>query len=118
VAADEYVSRAGLKLKGALDKFAEIDVVGKCALDVGASTGGFTDVLLRHGASRVVAIDVGHDQLAPELLTNPRVLSFEGINAREVTMGELRELTGIADLEFQLELRISPLYRSPWCCQL
>ena len=64
--------------------------------------GGFTDVLLRHGASRVVAIDVGHDQLAPELLTNPRVLSFEGINAREVTMTELRELTGIADLEFQL----------------
>ncbi len=102
LAADEYVSRAGLKLKGALDKFAEIDVVGKCALDVGASTGGFTDVLLRHGASRVVAIDVGHDQLAPELLTNPRVLSFEGINAREVTMPELRELTGITDLEFQL----------------
>jgi NAD+ kinase len=59
-------------------------------------------VLLRHGTSRVVAIDVGHDQLAPELQTNPRVLSFEGINAREVTMGELRELTGIADLEFQL----------------
>ena len=58
--------------------------------------------MLRHGASRVVAIDVGHDQLAPELQTNPRVLSFEGINAREVTMAELRELTGITDLEFQL----------------
>jgi 23S rRNA (cytidine1920-2'-O)/16S rRNA (cytidine1409-2'-O)-methyltransferase len=98
----EFVSRGGHKLAGALDKFSQLLVSGKTALDAGASTGGFTDVLLRHGASRVVAIDVGHDQLAPELLTNPRVLSFEGINAREVTMTELRELTGIADLEFQL----------------
>ena len=102
VDADEYVSRAGLKLKGALEKFAEIDVVGKLALDVGASTGGFTDVLLRYGASKVVAIDVGHDQLAPELLTNPRVLSFEGVNAREVTLDQLRDLTGMPDLDFEL----------------
>jgi len=100
--ADEYVSRAGLKLKGALERFAELEVVGKTALDVGASTGGFTDVLLRQGVARVVAVDVGHDQLAPQLLDNPRVLSFEGINARELTPRQLRELTGIPDLEFQL----------------
>ena len=94
IPADEYVSRAGLKLKGALDAFG--------ALDVGASTGGFTDVLLRHGAARVVAIDVGHEQFAPELINNPRVQSFEGINAREVTLGELRELTDDKNLEIDL----------------
>lgn len=99
---DEYVSRAGLKLKGALDAFGALEVVGKTCLDVGASTGGFTDVLLRHGASRVVAIDVGHEQFAPELLENSRVFSFEGINAREVTLEQLRELTGEPALEIDL----------------
>jgi 23S rRNA (cytidine1920-2'-O)/16S rRNA (cytidine1409-2'-O)-methyltransferase len=102
VPADEYVSRAGLKLKGALDAFGELEVVGKTCLDVGASTGGFTDVLLRHGAARVVAIDVGHEQFAPELLDNPRVQSFEGINARELTLSELRELTSDPKLEIDL----------------
>lgn len=102
IPADEYVSRAGLKLKGALDAFGALEVVGKTCLDVGASTGGFTDVLLRHGAARVVAIDVGHEQFAPELIYNPRVQSFEGINAREVTLGELRELTDDKNLEIDL----------------
>ena len=102
IPADEYVSRAGLKLKGALDAFGALEVVGKTCLDVGASTGGFTDVLLRHGAARVVAIDVGHEQFAPELINNPRVQSFEGINAREVTLGELRELTDDKNLEIDL----------------
>jgi 23S rRNA (cytidine1920-2'-O)/16S rRNA (cytidine1409-2'-O)-methyltransferase len=102
IPADEYVSRAGLKLKGALDAFGALEVVGKTCLDVGASTGGFTDVLLRHGASRVVAIDVGHEQFAPELLENSRVFSFEGINAREVTLEQLRELTGDPALEIDL----------------
>ncbi|MSW54732.1 MAG: TlyA family rRNA (cytidine-2'-O)-methyltransferase [Actinobacteria bacterium] len=102
IPADEYVSRAGLKLKGALDAFGALEVVGKTCLDVGASTGGFTDVLLRHGAARVVAIDVGHEQFAPELTNNPRVQSFEGINAREVTLGELRELTDDKNLEIDL----------------
>ena len=102
VAADEYVSRAGLKLKGALDAFGELEVIGKTCLDVGASTGGFTDVLLRHGAARVVAIDVGHEQFAPELIDNPRVQSFEGINAREVTLDQLRELTDDKNLEIDL----------------
>ncbi len=102
IPADEYVSRAGLKLKGALDAFGALEVVGKTCLDVGACTGGFTDVLLRHGAARVVAIDVGHEQFAPELINNPRVQSFEGINAREVTLGELRELTDDKNLEIDL----------------
>lgn len=102
IPADEYVSRAGLKLKGALDAFGGLEVVGKTCLDVGASTGGFTDVLLRHGASKVVAIDVGHEQFAPELLENPRVQSFEGINAREITLTELRKLTGNPELDFDL----------------
>ena len=102
IPADEYVSRAGLKLKGALDAFGGLEVVGKTCLDVGASTGGFTDVLLRHGAARIVAIDVGHEQFAPELINNPRVQSFEGINAREVTLGELRELTDDKNLEIDL----------------
>lgn len=102
IAGDEYVSRAGLKLKGALDAFPEIEIVGKTALDVGASTGGFTDVLLRSGAKKVIAIDVGHDQFSKDLLENPRVLSFEGINAREITLEKLRDLTKTADLEFQL----------------
>ena len=102
IPADEYVSRAGLKLKGALDAFGALEIVGKTCLDGGASTGGFTDVLLRHGAARVVAIDVGHEQFAPELINNPRVQSFEGINAREVTLGELRELTHDKNLEIDL----------------
>ena len=82
--------------------FGELDVVGKTCLDVGASTGGFTDVLLRHGAARVVAIDVGHDQFAPELKNNPRVQSFEGVNARELSLSQLRELTDDPALEIQL----------------
>jgi 23S rRNA (cytidine1920-2'-O)/16S rRNA (cytidine1409-2'-O)-methyltransferase len=102
IPADEYVSRAGLKLKGALDAFGALEVVGKTCLDVGASTGGFTDVLLRHGAKKVVAIDVGHEQFAPELLENPRVQSFEGINARELNLARLRELTQDQELEIDL----------------
>lgn len=97
----EYVSRAGLKLKKALDVFG-LDVVGKTALDVGASTGGFTDVLLRHGVARVVAVDVGHDQFAAELKSNPKVQSFEGINARELDLAKLKELTQDQKLEFDL----------------
>ena len=89
----DYVSRAGHKLAGALDQFGEIDVTGKLCLDVGASTGGFTEVLLRRGATRVVALDVGHDQLAPELRRNRSVINLEGFNARELTPELLRERT-------------------------
>lgn len=104
----DYVSRAGHKLAAALDQFGALELVGKTALDVGASTGGFTDVLLRRGVSRVVAIDVGHDQLAPELQGNPRVKSVEGFNARELSPETLQSAIGetpdfemvVADLSF------------------
>jgi 23S rRNA (cytidine1920-2'-O)/16S rRNA (cytidine1409-2'-O)-methyltransferase len=79
-----WVGRGGLKLAHALDVF-RLDVTGIVALDIGASTGGFTDVLLAHGASRVVAIDVGTNQLDWRLRSDPRVTSIEGINARYLT---------------------------------
>ena len=71
---DNYVSRAGHKLAGALDAFPAVEVAGKRCLDAGASTGGFTDVLLRRGADHVVAVDVGHDQLVPAIRNDPRVV--------------------------------------------
>ncbi len=76
-----YVGRGGVKLAHALDTFG-IDVTNRVALDIGASTGGFTDVLVRRGARRVVALDVGHGQLAWKLRQNQRVVVLEGINAR------------------------------------
>ena len=83
-----YVGRGGLKLAHALDQFA-IDVRGRLALDIGASTGGFTDVLLQRGAARVAAIDVGHNQLDWKLRSDPRVFSREGVNARALTADDL-----------------------------
>jgi 23S rRNA (cytidine1920-2'-O)/16S rRNA (cytidine1409-2'-O)-methyltransferase len=79
-----YVGRGGVKLAGALDAF-QIDPTGRRALDIGASTGGFVDVLLHRGASDVVAVDVGHGQLDWRLRNDPRVLVREGINARALT---------------------------------
>jgi 23S rRNA (cytidine1920-2'-O)/16S rRNA (cytidine1409-2'-O)-methyltransferase len=79
-----WVSRGGLKLEAGLDHFA-IDPAGLLAADIGASTGGFTDVLLSRGAARVYAVDVGHDQLAPKLRADPRVVNLEGVNARALT---------------------------------
>jgi 23S rRNA (cytidine1920-2'-O)/16S rRNA (cytidine1409-2'-O)-methyltransferase len=79
-----YVSRGGVKLAHALDHFA-IDPQGKVALDIGASTGGFTDVLLRLGAARVYAVDVGHGQLDWRLRNEPRVVVLERTNARSLT---------------------------------
>ncbi len=76
-----YVSRGGLKLEGALDAFG-LDPAGEVCLDVGASTGGFTDVLLRRGAARVYAMDVGHGQLAWTLRNDPRVVVMERTNIR------------------------------------
>jgi 23S rRNA (cytidine1920-2'-O)/16S rRNA (cytidine1409-2'-O)-methyltransferase len=78
-----YVGRGGLKLEAALREF-QLDVVGLTCLDVGASTGGFTDCLLQHGAARVVAIDVGHNQIDWRLRNDPRVEVREGVNARYV----------------------------------
>lgn len=76
-----YVGRGGLKLEAALREF-QIDVAGFTCLDVGASTGGFTDCLLQHGATRVIALDVGHNQIDWRLRNDPRVEVREGVNAR------------------------------------
>jgi 23S rRNA (cytidine1920-2'-O)/16S rRNA (cytidine1409-2'-O)-methyltransferase len=86
-----WVSRGGLKLAHALETFA-IDVTGRLALDVGASTGGFTDVLLTRGARHVIAVDVGHGQLHWKLRTDPRVTVIEGLNARHLTRDALPDL--------------------------
>jgi 23S rRNA (cytidine1920-2'-O)/16S rRNA (cytidine1409-2'-O)-methyltransferase len=83
-----YVGRGGLKLAHALDTFA-IDVAGRDGLDIGASTGGFTDVLLQRGAARVVALDVGHGQLDWKIRNDPRVIVLERINARGLTAADL-----------------------------
>jgi len=83
-----YVSRGGVKLAHALDGFG-IEVTGRLALDIGASTGGFTDVLLRRGATRVVALDVGHSQLDWRLRSDPRVVVLERLNARTLTADQL-----------------------------
>ena len=85
-----YVSRGGLKLEKGLDQFA-IPVAGRVALDVGASTGGFTDLLLQRGAAKVYAIDVGTNQLAWKLRQDPRVVSMEKTNIRDVTRQEVPE---------------------------
>jgi len=96
-----YVSRAGLKLQAALDTFA-IPVAHAAALDIGASTGGFSDCLLQRGAGRVDAIDVGHGQLAPALASDPRLHYREGVNARFLSPADFPALFDIvvADLSF------------------
>ena len=101
VDADQWVSRAAHKLLGALDD-AGVAVPPRC-LDAGASTGGFTQVLLSRGAQRVYAVDVGHGQLAPQLAADPCVTSREGLNIKDVTPEDLDgETVGliVADLSF------------------
>lgn len=85
-----WVSRGGLKLAHAL-QFWHIDVKNKIALDIGASTGGFTDVLLNLGAKKVYALDVGRGQLAPKLLTDPRVINMEGVHINDVAKPLFKE---------------------------
>ncbi|MFZ1813350.1 MAG: TlyA family RNA methyltransferase [Rhizobiaceae bacterium] len=87
-AAAAYVSRAALKLKEAIAQTG-YSPAGRIALDIGASTGGFTQVLLEHGARQVLALDVGHDQLADGLRDDPRVRNIEGVNARDLTTDHL-----------------------------
>ncbi len=92
-AAHPWASRGGIKLAAALDAFA-LDPKSLVCLDIGASTGGFTDVLLARGAAKVVAVDVGHGQLDPRLAADPRVRSLEGLDARALTaeiLGEAAE---------------------------
>lgn len=90
-----YVSRGGFKLAGALDHFG-IAVAGKVCLDVGASTGGFSDCLLQRGAARVYAIDVGHGQLDWKLRNDPRVVVREGVNARYLQQADFPERFSLA----------------------
>lgn len=92
-ASDHYVSRAAHKLIAALDAF-EIPVSGRTALDMGASTGGFTQVLRERGATRVVAVDVGHGQLAPRVAEDEGVTSIEGFNVRYMTPESLADAVG------------------------
>lgn len=97
-ASSPYVSRGGLKLEGALRSF-KVDPTGKVALDAGASTGGFTDCLLRHGALRVHAVDVGYGQLDWRLRQDPRVVVHERVNARYLTPEILGERVDLATLD-------------------
>lgn len=95
----DFVSRAGQKLDVALSEFG-LNVSGWC-LDAGASTGGFTQVLLERGAAGVYSVDVGHDQLAPELRADSRVQNLEGVNLRDLNREKLTELSGVSE-EIQL----------------
>ena len=95
--ADDYVSRAAHKLIAALDGFG-IEPAGRLCLDVGASTGGFTQVLLERGASRVIALDVGHGQLAASIRSDDRVSVVEGSNARYLTAPTLAEQSGVTEV--------------------
>ena len=94
-----WVSRGGLKLEGAL-AHTGLDVNGRHCLDVGQSTGGFTDVLLARGAARVTGIDVGHGQLHPRLRQDPRVQAIEGVNARHLDASLGRFSLIVGDLSF------------------
>lgn len=96
--AHPYVGRGGLKLAHALDTFGVI-VAGRRALDIGASTGGFTDVLLQRGARDVIALDVGHGQLDWKLRTDPRVLVREGVNARALTRADVPHAVDIVTVD-------------------
>ena len=106
-----YVSRGGLKLEAALDSFA-VSIKGALAIDVGASSGGFTDCLLQHGARRVMAVDVGTNQLAYSLRTDPRVWVRENFNARYMKQEDLPEVPSLAvtDVSFiSLKLILPPI---------
>ncbi|WP_199421857.1 TlyA family RNA methyltransferase [Actinotalea solisilvae] len=111
-----YVSRAAHKLAGALDALADVpgapDPHGRWCLDAGASTGGFTQVLLERGAAHVWAVDVGHGQLDPVVAADPRVTSREGVNVRDLRVGDLPRPADlvVADLSFiSLRLVVGPL---------
>lgn len=95
---DTYVSRGGLKLAGALEAFS-LQVAGLVAMDVGASTGGFTDCLLRHGVERVYAVDVGYGQLAWRLRQDSRVVVLERCNIRYLTREKVPELVDLAVID-------------------
>ena len=99
---DDYVSRGGHKLAGALDAFASISIAGKRALDAGASTGGFTDVLLKREIGSVIAVDVGYGQMAWEIRQDPRVTILDRTNVRNLTIDQIGDPVDliVADLSF------------------
>ncbi|MDM9623720.1 TlyA family RNA methyltransferase [Rhizobium sp. S96] len=108
--AQDYVSRAALKLTAALDHF-KLDPAGQHCLDVGASTGGFTEVLLERGATHVTAIDVGHGQMHPRLTADPRVTNIEGLNARNLVADDIGHAVSfiVSDVSFiSLKLALAP----------
>ena len=110
-AAERYVGRGGLKLEGALAHFS-LDPGGLTCLDVWASTGGFTDCLLQHGAAKVYALDVGHGQLDWKIRSDPRVVVMEHCNARHLQAGDLPEKVqlAVADVSFiSLTLVLPPV---------
>jgi 23S rRNA (cytidine1920-2'-O)/16S rRNA (cytidine1409-2'-O)-methyltransferase len=110
----DYVSRGGRKLAGALAAFGDLVVEGRRCLDAGASTGGFTDVLLRSGAAHVIAVDVGYGQLAWSLRTDPRVTVLDRVNVRSLEPAQVAPPPGLvaADLSFiSLTLVIPALAR-------
>jgi 23S rRNA (cytidine1920-2'-O)/16S rRNA (cytidine1409-2'-O)-methyltransferase len=95
-ASDHYVSRAAHKLRAGLDAF-RVDPAGRVALDMGASTGGFTQVLRECGAAPVIAVDVGHGQLSPVVASDDGVVSVEGFNVRHMTAESLAEASGVSE---------------------
>jgi len=106
---NRYVGRGGLKLEAALREF-NLDVAGYVCLDVGASTGGFTDCLLQHGATKVVAIDVGHNQIDWRLRNDPRVEVREGVNARHLQPQDFSQKFDLAvmDVSFISATKVLP----------
>ena len=116
--ADHYVSRAAHKLIAALEAFG-VDVAGRSALDMGASTGGFTQVLRERGADPVLAVDVGHGQLADSIARDPGVIAVEGVNVRHMTPESLAESAGrpfapdvvVGDLSFISLTHVLPAVR-------
>jgi len=114
-----WVSRAGLKLEGALSQSPDLSVTGLTCLDVGQSTGGFTDVLLSRGAARIIGVDVGHGQVHPKLRTHDQVVVLEGLNARHLTPGDLGDhlpeggfLLIVGDLSFISLTLVLPALRA------
>jgi len=96
--ARKYVGRGALKLESALEYF-HIDLLGKTALDIGSSTGGFTDCMLQRGAEKIYAVDVGYGQLDWKLRNDPRVIVLEKINARFLTRDQIQELVDICAID-------------------
>ncbi len=109
---ERYVSRGGTKLEAALQRF-DLDPTGRVCLDIGASTGGFTDCLLQHGATRVYALDVGHGQMDWRIRNDPRVVVREKINARYLAAGDLPEPVSLCVIDVSFIALTSILPAAP-----